>query len=118
MKWKKAPQALIDRFDAIAAGFSQAEKKQMFGYPALFVNGHLTAGLFEDGCMIRVPEGETGLLPFEPMKGRPMKDYGSLPKAAVDDPAAMKAWIAKAVAWAEKLPVKAKKPKKPAKKRS
>jgi TfoX/Sxy family transcriptional regulator of competence genes len=119
MKMVKSPQALVDRFAKAVEGFASAEKKQMFGYPSIFVNGNLTAGLFADGCMIRIPDAERAaakVTPFEPMPGRPMKDYGLLPPAVVDDPAQLKVWIGKAIAWAEELPPKVKKAKPAAKK--
>ena len=41
MAWKKAPAALIDLFGASLPDDPRIERRQMFGYPAAFVNGNL-----------------------------------------------------------------------------
>ena len=37
MAWKKSPAALVEAFDAVVPA-PPAERRQMFGYPAAFVN--------------------------------------------------------------------------------
>src|SRR5262245_58046149 len=100
MKWKKSPPELIERFDAAVAGFPAAERKQMFGYPSIFVNGNLTAGLFQDRIMFRLSEEDrskflkrSGTGVFEPMKGRPMKDYVESPGSLAENSAEFRAWL-------------------------
>src|SRR5687767_14379457 len=44
--FEKSPPELVDRFDAVAGRFPTAERRKMFGYPALFVGGNLVTGLF------------------------------------------------------------------------
>jgi hypothetical protein len=53
--WKMAPADLVARFDAVVAEVAALDRRQMFGYPAAFANGHLVTGLFEDRWMIRLP---------------------------------------------------------------
>ena len=123
MAWKKSPAALVETFDAVVPA-PPAERRQMFGYPAAFVNGHLFMSLFQDHLVLRLDEGPrqallaSGGRPFEPMKGRPMKEYVLAPDTLVGDRAALKKWAHKALAYGQSLPPKPKKPakrKKPAK---
>jgi TfoX/Sxy family transcriptional regulator of competence genes len=115
MKWKKAPQELIDLFDQAIADFRVVEKKKMFGYPCIFVNGNLTAGLYQDTMMMRLSETDRkqflllqGASVFEPMPGRPMKEYVMLPPAVLNNPAKLKNWLKKSIDYARTLPAKSK----------
>ena len=103
-KFEKSSPELIARFDAAAARFPEAERRKMFGYPALFVGGNLTTGLFAQTWMIRLPdEDRAGLLelpgagPFEPMAGRQMKGYATLPDDVVADDDALDEWVRRAI---------------------
>ncbi|HEX8951062.1 MAG TPA: hypothetical protein VF945_04420, partial [Polyangia bacterium] len=49
---------------------------------------------------------------FEPMKGRPMKEYVVAPPALVGDRQALGKWAQKAFAYGQSLPPKPKKPPK------
>jgi hypothetical protein len=49
---------------------------------------------------------------FEPMEGRPMREYVVFPEAMLSDRAALTAWLAKGLAYAASLPPKEKKPRK------
>ena len=86
---------------------------KMLGQPAAFVGGHLTTGLFGGQRTVRLPESQRPQLlgdggrPFEPMPGRPMKEYVVLPDTLVDDPGTRAAWIDRAVAYVKGLPPKA-----------
>ena len=53
-KFEKSSPELVARFDAAAARFPEAERRKMFGYPALFVGGNLVTGLFAQSWMIRL----------------------------------------------------------------
>jgi len=113
MEFKKSPQALIDVFDSLLPG-PPAQRRQMFGYPAAFVNNHMFMGLFQDQMLVRLPEPLRGDLlklagakPFEPMPGRLMKDYVVLPPALIADRAKLGEWVAKALEYASALPAKA-----------
>jgi TfoX/Sxy family transcriptional regulator of competence genes len=111
--FEPAPPALVERFDAVAARTPDVTRRKMFGYPALFVGGNLVSGLFADRWMVRLaPDDLAALLnlpdaePFSPMPGRTMTGYGVLPRAVVDDDAALDAWLARAVAFGRSLPAK------------
>ena len=120
MAWKKSPPELIETFDAVVPG-APAERRSMFGYPAAFANGNLFMSLFEDQLVLRLDEAPRQALlaaggrTFEPMKGRPMKEYVAAPAKLVGDRAALKKWADKAFAYGQSLPPKQKKTAKPKK---
>jgi TfoX/Sxy family transcriptional regulator of competence genes len=118
MAWSKSPQSLVELFAAILPDDLRLERRKMFGYPAAFVNGNMFAGLFEDQMFARLApeeraalEGAHGPLPFEPMAGRPMKDYTRVPDDVLEDEAEAAALMARAFRWSAALPAKVKKPK-------
>ena len=85
----------------------------MFGYPAAFVRGHMFAGLFQDSMILRLSaedradcSGRLGAQPFEPMPGRPMREYLTVPPAMLESPAELERWVGKAFAYAGSLPAK------------
>lgn len=109
MAWKRSPPELVAAFEKAAPKDPRAVRRPMFGYPALFVNGNMFAGTFQDRVMVRLPEDQRkGLRPFEPMPGRPMKDYAVLPPEVVGKPATLRAWIARAMEYTATLPPKKK----------
>ena len=116
-QWRKAPADLVERFHEAVAGIEGVEVRKMFGYPAAFIGGNLTAGLHQENVMVRLPEGEReerladGWSPFEPMPGRPMREYLTLPPEVAGDVAAMRRWVERAATFVRTLPPKA--PKKP-----
>jgi hypothetical protein len=112
-KFEPSPTALIERFDAVAGRTPAAQRRKMFGYPALFVGGHLVTGLFADRWMIRLaPDDLAELLtlpgaePFSPMPGRAMTGYAVLPADVVADDEALDGWLARAVTLGQGLPPK------------
>jgi TfoX/Sxy family transcriptional regulator of competence genes len=121
--WKKASPELVDRFHEAVAGIDGVEVRKMFGYPAAFIAGNLTAGLHQESVMLRLAEDEReeriaeGWSLFEPMPGRPMREYLALPQQVAADVDAMRRWIERAAAHVRTLPPKAPKatkvPKKP-----
>jgi TfoX/Sxy family transcriptional regulator of competence genes len=86
MKWKKAPDELVDFINNKLAG-KNCDYRLMFGFPAYFVNGNMFAGLFEDKLFLRLSDSDIevikknfDIIPFEPIPGRRMKNYMILPK--------------------------------------
>jgi TfoX/Sxy family transcriptional regulator of competence genes len=115
MKWQKSSQGLIDLFDTLMPG-PPAVQRKMFGYPAGFVNGNMFMGLFQESMILRLPEGprEEFLIVhnakiFEPMPGRPMREYVAVPPPVLRDRKELTAWVAKAFEYGASL-----KPKSPA----
>jgi TfoX/Sxy family transcriptional regulator of competence genes len=112
-KFEKSSPELVARFESAAARFPEAERRKMFGYPALFVGGNLVTGLFAQQWMIRLPDEDRaallvlpGAAPFEPMAGRRMKGYATLPEDVVADDDALDHWVGRAIAFGRTLPAK------------
>ena len=110
--FEKSPPELVGRFDAVAERFPVAQRRKMFGYPALFVGGNLVTGLFADSWMIRLAADDLaellavpGATPFSPM-GRTMKGYATLPPDVVADDGALDGWLARAIDFGKTLPAK------------
>jgi hypothetical protein len=115
MKVQKSPPELVERFKRLAPTEPDVEHRLMFGYPSCVINGHLFTGLFEDSLTVRLGPTEReevlkteGARTFEPMPGRPMKEYVALTPAIVDDET-LSGWMEKAAEYARTLPPKEKK---------
>ncbi len=76
----------------------------------------MTAGTFGDQVMMRLGEADrtefmqtydTEL--FDPMHGRPMKEYVHVPEVVRADEALMKSWLERSIAYTAALPPKKKK---------
>ena len=118
--FEKSPPGLVARFDEVAARFTagvdgvpQAQRRKMFGYPALFVGGNLATGLFADRWMTRLSPADLaavlalpGASPFSPMPGRAMSGYATLPADVVADDAALAEWVSRSLRFAGTLPSK------------
>ena len=112
---KSSPE-LVARFNEVAPGDVRVTRKQMFGWPCLFFNGNLFAGLHRQGIVMRLPPGQLseilrkpGVVAFEPMPGRVMTGY-----ALITDPLDWKCdelseCIAKSLTFVRDLPIKQKK---------
>jgi len=92
------------------------EKRRMFGYPCAFLHGNMFFGLFQDSVFLRLSETDRvdifqlgeGVF-FEPMPGRPMKEYVALSPVAVSDQEKFKNWFTKSLTYTESLPQRVKK---------
>jgi TfoX/Sxy family transcriptional regulator of competence genes len=113
-KFTPAPQEWIDAFNAALP--SNVERRKMFGYPAAFVNGNMAAGLHGDDLVLKLDEKNRDALmkaggkPFVVM-GRTMKEFVVARQEMRDEPAELKKWISRSIAFAASLPPKAKKKK-------
>jgi TfoX/Sxy family transcriptional regulator of competence genes len=111
--WRKPSPELVERFGEATAGIEGIELRKMFGFPAAFVGGNMAAGLHQDTFMVRLPEDEraerldAGWSLFEPMPGRPMREYVALPDEVAADVDAARRWIERAAAYTGTLPPKA-----------
>jgi TfoX/Sxy family transcriptional regulator of competence genes len=120
MQWRKSPQQLIDLFVSVIPDPPAVERK-MFGYPAAFVNGNMFMSLFQDDMILRLPESlredflkVDGAKIFEPMPGRPMREYVAVPPQVLADKKKLAAWVSRALDYGTSLKPKsrASKPKK------
>ena len=111
-KFGPAPEALVRRFGDAVASLDEAQTRKMFGYPAAFLNGNMFAGLFQDSMILRLGRDDRDRLiarggrPFEPMPGRPMREYLVVPAPIVSDARELREWLGKSAAYARGLPPK------------
>ena len=122
----KPSDATKERFRALLPEDPRVQSKPMFGQLAGFVNGYMFTGIFGDSIFVRPSEGDRATLMdkhgarvFEPMAGRPMKDYVVLPDTWLHDPkrdADVRTWIGRSLETTAALPAKAPKAAKTAKK--
>ncbi|MBN2410100.1 TfoX/Sxy family protein [candidate division KSB1 bacterium] len=113
MEWKKVSLELCDLLDTYIVEFP-SEKKMMFGCPAFFVNNNMFTGVFADSIFVRLTPGDRERLfaefddaaPFEPMKGRVMKEYAVLPEQIYKNPELLRKWLKISFDFAGTLPYK------------
>jgi TfoX/Sxy family transcriptional regulator of competence genes len=120
MQWRKSPQQLIDLFVSVIPD-PPAVQRKMFGYPAAFVNGNMFMSLFQDDMILRLPESlreefmkVDGAKIFEPMPGRPMREYIAVPPQVLADKKKLASWVSRALDYGASLKPKSRtsKPKK------
>ena len=109
MQWRKSPQELIDLFASVVPG-PPAVQRRMFGYPAGFINGNMFMGLFQDDMVLRLPESlreeflkRDGAKIFEPMPGRPMREYVTVPPRLMANKKELASWVSRALEYGEFL---------------
>jgi TfoX/Sxy family transcriptional regulator of competence genes len=125
VKWDKATPELLALFDRVLPKDPIVERRKMFGFPCGFVNGNLFVGCHGSSTiMFRLsPEDRQAFLAlegaslFEPMPGRPMKEYVAAPEWMMAHERVLVEWIEKALAFAASMPPKEKKARVPPKSR-
>ena len=111
--WRKPEAEMVDRFHEAAAGIEGLDIRKMFGFPAGFVGGNMAVGLHQDTLIVRLPDDERrerleqGWQQFEPMPGRPMREYLALPEAIAADASEARRWMERAADYVRTLPPKA-----------
>jgi TfoX/Sxy family transcriptional regulator of competence genes len=91
---------------------TRGERRVLFGAPCWFTRGNMFAGVFGEDIFLRL--GETDLVeakrlgakPFQPVKGRVMKEYATLPPALLEEKQ-FETWLEKSYVHSSSLPVKA-----------
>ena len=110
----KADPAAIKEFQRLLATVPGAVERPVFGQPAAFVAGNMFLGVFGDQVFVRLGDAdraaanEAGAKPFEPMAGRPMREYVVLPPKVLKDRKAAEGWTARSLRYAQSLPPKKK----------
>ncbi len=95
------------------------DAKKMFGYPVVFINGNMLAGIFATRLFFRIPIGDQAgwkarsgdIRGFEPVAGRAMKEYLEISALDANLPL-MKELMAASAGYVQVLPEKAKKTQK------
>ena len=90
MAMPKAGSETVAAYERVAEAFAArgAKKGSMFGMPVLKANEKVFAGTFGDAMTFKLGPGDLakalktkGVEPFEPMKGRAMKEWVLVPLA-------------------------------------
>jgi TfoX/Sxy family transcriptional regulator of competence genes len=102
-------------FDSLVPDDPRVQSRPMFGNRAAFVNGNMFLALFGAKVAVRLPEEDraallkqAGASAFEPMPGRPMKEYVVLPEAWRSSGTKARTWANRSFAWVSSLPPKRK----------
>ncbi len=119
MKWKKVSPELNRFLDDRLASFP-AERRPMFGASTYFANGNMFAGIHEDMIILRLSEKDREeimslhdeVAPFQPMEGRIMKEYVTLPETVYGQPEELGKWLGRSHKYALSLKPKEKAVKK------
>ena len=114
MKFPTADPMAVARFERLVPRASGVKVRPMFGHPAAFVAGRLFLGVFGDSVFVRLSERDRpaglrlrGARPFEPMPGRPMREYVVLPPDVAEDRAIAAPWVDRALRYVRGLGPKA-----------
>jgi hypothetical protein len=100
-------------FDQLLPDEPGVTRQPMLGNVAGFVDGQMFLALLGDRIAVRLgPVGREELLaidgtaPFEPMPGRPLREYVVLPEAWRSRPCEAEAWVRRSMEFAAALPPK------------
>jgi len=113
MEWKKPSKELSNLLADAVEPFA-CQKKMMFGAPVYTVNGNMFTGVHEDHVFLRLADTDRKALiskysevkPFEPLKGRIMKEYVVLSEAVYLDQKLLREWVERSLDYASSLPSK------------
>jgi TfoX/Sxy family transcriptional regulator of competence genes len=119
MAWKKPSEELSKFLEETVASFN-VKKKTMFGCPVFFAHDNMVTGVFENDIFIRLSEKDRKkiiseydeVIPFEPLKGRIMKEYVVIPDHLYNDPEKFQELLNLSYDYVLTLPSKKIKPKK------
>jgi TfoX/Sxy family transcriptional regulator of competence genes len=115
--WQKAPADLQRAFLDALPDDPAVQRRKMFGYPAAFVNGNMFAGVYQTNVVVRLSAQSRadamagGAEQFEPMPGRPMREYVVVPPGHLEDRAQLSRWLDEAFRFTAAMPVKEPKPR-------
>ncbi len=114
MEWRKPPEehvALLN--ELVPDGPAPVDFKPMFGAPCYWTAGNMFAFVHQDDVVVRLSEAdraellaEPGAHLFEPMEGRPMREYVAFPPAMLSDREAVRSWFERGLAYTATLPPK------------
>ncbi len=115
LKIPRPDESSKEFFRSLLPDDPRVKVRPMFGNVSAFVNGNMFMGVFGNDLFLRLSGEdreklltEKGASLFEPMKGRPMKEYILIPRSWKSQPATVNQWVSRSLAWASKLPQKTK----------
>ncbi|MDF3070576.1 MAG: hypothetical protein K0R38_6177 [Polyangiaceae bacterium] len=113
MKLTKPSASLVTEFKWVQSQLPRAQPRKMFGYDALFVNGNMAIGLWQNTCVAKLSSVDQAELlargaatPFAPNKDRVMTGWLELSEELAHDPEELLTWAERAVAHTATLPPK------------
>jgi len=113
MTFPKPSAGAVRVFESLVAGHPEMERRKMFGHPCTFVNGNLCIGTFYDEVFLRLSEADrrtasklSGVRPFAPMPGRPMREYLVFPASLLHDRKVAARWVKRSADFVRGLPPK------------
>jgi hypothetical protein len=116
MKWKKAPESLVNFLEDTTKDI-ECEPRKMFGYPCYFINGNMFLGAHEENLILRLSQEDKKMAlknpkihEFKPM-GRTMKEYVTLREDVYTDQEVFPDLLSDSVKYTGSLPPKEKKGK-------
>jgi hypothetical protein len=113
MKMPKTTDEAKAAFRSLVPDDERVTIKPMFGSLAAFAGGQMFMGILGEAVMFRLGEAErqaelaAGATVFEPMPGRPMREYVSIPNWR-DDTARSESLASRSLEYALSLPPKKK----------
>ncbi len=114
--WRKSPPELVAKLDALLKHAPDAERRVMFGFPCAFLQGNMFTGLHQEHMFFRLSELDKaeflklpGAASFEPVKGRVMSEYVTVPESMLADEGQLKTWLDRSLAYVRTLPPKVRK---------
>ena len=100
-------------FESILPDDPRIQVRPMFGNFAAFVNGNMFVGLFGSDVFVRLSEADRALLLQEegtsipePMPGRLMKEYVTIPTAWRQESDRASGWVIRSLQWVGEMPEK------------
>ncbi len=113
MSWLKPSENLVEYLAVELAPFDTQVRK-MFGVPVHFLFGNMMAGVFENSVFIRLSDSDRAEIlaeydtaaNFEPLAGRPMREYIVLPQEVISDRDSFYEWLSRSVDFVSSLPPK------------
>lgn len=114
MSMPKPDPETRELFAAVVPADPRVTTRPMFGNMAAFVNGNMFAAIHGNDLVVRLPDDVRSDLmaqgigtPFEPMPGRPMREYVVLPRDWHATPDRLREWMGRAMQSTGELPPKA-----------
>jgi len=119
MTWEKTPPELIEFLNKAMLPFA-CSKRPMFGSIAYFVNHNMFIGALGDNIILRLSEKDRREIlathdevsPFEPLPGRVMKEYVTLPESVYGNVEHFRRWLNRSYRYVSSLQTKVPKKRK------
>src|SRR5260370_7549504 len=112
MRFDKSPDWLVSLFDVAIEGLP-LERRKVCGYAGGVAKGEMGCGLVGKQFFLRLGENDRGELlriegasEFDPMGGRPMREYVVLPDSMLEEQDELQSWLTRSIGYTRSLPPK------------